>query len=93
METERAGHRERESVCVCYTDSWKGIAGVRDEHTRLANSAISHSHTLDESWCSHVDGEEDDDNNLSDGDADDDEGYGYGDVLAERKDLDFRVDA
>ena len=35
--------------------SWKRIAGVGYEHTRLANSAVSHSHTLDESRCGHDD--------------------------------------
>ena len=35
--------------------SWKRIAGVGYEHTRLANSAVSHGHTLDESRCGHDD--------------------------------------
>ena len=36
-----------------YTDSWEGVAGVGDEHARLANSSIAHSHTLDEPRSTH----------------------------------------
>mgnify|MGYP006889239775 CR=1 FL=1 len=31
-----------------YTDSWEGVAGVRDEHTGLSNCPIPNCHTLDE---------------------------------------------
>ena len=44
----RNGEREREK-CYC----WEGIAGVGDEHARLANSSIAHSHTLDEPRSTH----------------------------------------
>ena len=37
-----------------YTDSWEGVAGVRDEHASLSNSSISHSNTFDKSWRCHV---------------------------------------